>query len=80
MEKFAQGLRQGRNAEVIPPPPPPPLYHMEPLYERFRKKHPPIFEGSNDPLEALDWKSSLEDIFEFMQVNDREKFLAPCIH
>lgn len=26
IEKLAQELRKGRNAEVIPPPPPPPLY------------------------------------------------------
>nr|XP_017217284.1 PREDICTED: uncharacterized protein LOC108194857 [Daucus carota subsp. sativus] len=73
IEKLAQELRQGRNAEAVPPPPPPPLHQMEPLYERFRKQRPPTFEGSSDPLEALDWKSSLEDIFEFMQLNDREK-------
>ncbi|XP_017227640.2 uncharacterized protein LOC108203314 [Daucus carota subsp. sativus] len=73
IKKLAQELRHGRNAEAVPPPPPPPLHQMEPLYERFRKQRPPTFEGSSDPLEALDWKSSLEDIFEFMQLNDREK-------
>ncbi|XP_062086532.1 uncharacterized protein LOC133792641 [Humulus lupulus] len=46
---------------------------MESLYERFRKQHPPVFEGSTDPLDAQDWKSSLEDIFEFMQLSHREK-------
>ncbi|XP_062079228.1 uncharacterized protein LOC133783592 [Humulus lupulus] len=57
-----------------PPPLAPPAVHpMEPLYERFRKQRPPVFEGSTDPLDAQDWKSSLEDIFEFMQLSDREK-------
>ncbi|XP_062091879.1 uncharacterized protein LOC133797823, partial [Humulus lupulus] len=57
-----------------PPPQAPPAVHpMEPLYERFRKQRPPVFEGSTDPLDAQDWKSSLEDIFEFMQLSDREK-------
>ncbi|XP_062118981.1 uncharacterized protein LOC133832686 [Humulus lupulus] len=46
---------------------------MEPLYERFQKQHPPVFEGSIDPLDAQDWKSSLEYIFEFMHLSDREK-------
>lgn len=58
----------------LPPlPPQAPLHYMEPLYERFRKQYPPIFVGSTDPLEAQDWKSSLEDIFELMQLNDIEK-------
>lgn len=26
--------------------------HREPLYEHFRKHHPPTFDGSTDPLKA----------------------------
>ena len=26
--------------------------HREPLYERFRKQHPPTFDGNADPLKA----------------------------
>ena len=43
---------------VIPPvqPPAPVLPviagNREPLFERFRKQHPPTFEGSTDPLVA----------------------------
>ncbi|PON72779.1 hypothetical protein PanWU01x14_062480, partial [Parasponia andersonii] len=47
------------------PPPPPPLpppqapatfYPLEPLYERFRKQHPLVFEATTDPLDAEEWK------------------------
>ena len=27
----------------------------EPVYERFRRQKPPIFNGSHDPVEAEDW-------------------------
>ncbi|XP_062088884.1 uncharacterized protein LOC133795448 [Humulus lupulus] len=78
IEKLLAEQRQ-RQAPTPPtetptPPQAPPVVHpMEPLYERFRKQRPPVFEGSTDPLDAQDWKSSLEDIFEFMQLSDREK-------
>ena len=27
----------------------------EPIYERFRRQKPPVFDGSPDPAEAEDW-------------------------
>ncbi|KAL5554728.1 hypothetical protein UlMin_042129 [Ulmus minor] len=52
------------------------LVNIEPLYERFRKQHPPIFEGSSDPLVAEEWLRSIEDIFNFMRLNDHERVLC----
>ncbi|KAL5582992.1 hypothetical protein UlMin_015434 [Ulmus minor] len=49
------------------------LVNIEPLYERFRKQHPPVFEGSSDPLVAEEWLCSIEDIFNFMRLNDHER-------
>ncbi|ERM98296.1 hypothetical protein AMTR_s01250p00009040, partial [Amborella trichopoda] len=44
------------------PDPPAPLVvppdagnRLEPLYERFRKQNPPVFEGGADPLKAEQW-------------------------
>ena len=81
---FEQALKQQneprRQPEYIPPPPPPPplqapiaIHPLEPLYERFRKQGPPVFEGNTDPLVAEEWMRSMETIFEFMQLNDHEK-------
>ena len=81
---FKQALKQQneprRQLEYVPPPPPPPLpqapiaiHPLEPLYERFRKQGPPIFEGITNPLVAEEWMRSMETIFEFMQLNDHEK-------
>ncbi|KAL5579861.1 hypothetical protein UlMin_012303 [Ulmus minor] len=53
-----------------------PLVNIEPLYERFRKQHPPIFEGSSDPLVAEEWLRSIEDTFNFMRLNDHERVLC----
>ncbi|KAL5563369.1 hypothetical protein UlMin_033116 [Ulmus minor] len=52
------------------------LVNIEPLYERFCKQHPPIFEGSSDPLVAEEWLYSIEDIFNFMRLNDHERVLC----
>ncbi|KAL5549265.1 hypothetical protein UlMin_004496 [Ulmus minor] len=52
------------------------LVNIEPLYERFRKQHPPVFEGSSDPLVAEEWLRSIEDIFNFMRLNDHERVLC----
>ncbi|KAL5540461.1 hypothetical protein UlMin_042556 [Ulmus minor] len=49
------------------------LVNIKPLYERFRKQHPPVFEGSSDPLVADEWLRSIEDIFNFMRLNDHER-------
>ena len=45
----------------------------EPLYERFRKHHPPFFKGSADPAKVEQWMSMINSILDFMTVegNDR---------
>ena len=63
MKKTKEELSQMRQpapppATELPPPPtvaPAPVQpvtrnRLEPLYERFRKQHPPTFEGGPDPL------------------------------
>ncbi|KAL5570459.1 hypothetical protein UlMin_027034 [Ulmus minor] len=52
------------------------LVNIEPLYERFRKQHPPVFEGFSDPLVAKEWLRSIEDIFNFTRLNDHERVLC----
>ena len=52
-----QAERQIPEAVVPPvhplaPVPPVIVGNREPLFERFRKQHPPTFEGSTDPLVA----------------------------
>ena len=46
---------------------------LEPLYERFRKQHPPIFKGGPDPLEAEELMELITSTLDFMKVegNDR---------
>ena len=34
---------------------------------------PPNFDGSTDPLEAEEWLASIQTVFEFMELTDREK-------
>ncbi|XP_024025082.1 uncharacterized protein LOC112092666 [Morus notabilis] len=45
----------------------------EPLYVRFKKMSPPEFDGSTDPLEAEEWLASIQRVFKFMKLTDREK-------
>ncbi|XP_024021741.1 uncharacterized protein LOC112091711 [Morus notabilis] len=45
----------------------------EPVYERFRKQRPLTFEGDTDPLIVEEWRCSLEKIFDFMKLIDKEK-------
>ena len=60
---------------VQPPAPVPPVIvgNREPLFERFRKQHPPTFEGSTDPLVAEQWMDLVTSILDLMGVagNDR---------
>ncbi|XP_062113219.1 uncharacterized protein LOC133824352 [Humulus lupulus] len=68
---------QAPNVEHPPPPPPPPVtattQPLERLYECFQKQHPPVCEGSTNLVDVEDLKSSLQDIFVFMHLNDQEK-------
>ncbi|XP_062076389.1 uncharacterized protein LOC133831715 isoform X1 [Humulus lupulus] len=49
---------------------------MEPLFERFRKQHPPVFEGSIDPVQAEEWISGMERILNMMGVQGNERVVC----
>ena len=65
-----RGERQDRNENR---PPFRPGFEREPLYTRFGKLKPTEFAGSTDPLEAEEWLSSMETIFEFIRLTDQER-------
>ena len=48
---------------------------LEPMYERFRKQSPPIFEGGPDPTRAEQWMSMIRIVLDFMDLvgHDRVK-------
>ncbi|XP_062080155.1 uncharacterized protein LOC133784904 [Humulus lupulus] len=46
---------------------------MEPLFERFQKQHPPVFEGNIDPVQAEEWISGMERILNMMGVQGNER-------
>ena len=45
----------------------------EPLYERFRKQQPPIFEGGPDPLKAEQWLTMITTILDFMRIEGHDR-------
>lgn len=53
--------------------------HKEPLYERFRKQHPPTFDGSTDPLKAEQWLDMLSSILMFMGIEGNDR-VACAVH
>ena len=53
--------------------------HREPLYERFRKQHPPTFDGSTDLLKAEQWLDMLSSILNFMGVEGNDR-VACAVH
>ncbi|XP_060974481.1 uncharacterized protein LOC133039601 [Cannabis sativa] len=57
---------------------PEPIQRFKPVYERFRKQQPPIFNGSSDSLEAEEWLRSVESILEYMDLTDRERVSCLC--
>ena len=78
IEMLLQQQQDRRETPAAPPLPPSPLapaalHPLEPLYEHFRKQHPPVFEGGIDPFDAEEWINSIENLFDFMQLNEREK-------
>ena len=79
-EKNESGVRNNPpNDDLIDPEngnPNNQLDNIEPLYERFRKENPLVFEGYSDPLVAEDWLRSIKDIFNFMRLNDQERVLC----
>ena len=63
-------------AQLVPAPVPIPLageVDREPLFERFQKQHPPIFEGSTDALVAEQWMDVITSIFDFMKIEGADK-------
>ena len=50
--------------------------NIEPLYKRFHKQHPPVFESSFDPIIVEEWLCSIKDIFNFMRLKDQERVLC----
>ena len=51
------------------------IARQEPLYKHFSSISLKEFEGSNNPLDAEEWLSSVQLIMEFMELNDRERVL-----
>ncbi|KAM6562939.1 hypothetical protein CsatB_022937 [Cannabis sativa] len=43
------------------------------LAERFRKQHPPEFEGGIDPVVAEEWMSRIESILQMLRVNGNDR-------
>ena len=46
---------------------------LEPLYERFRKQQPPVFEGGPDPLKAEQWLTLITVILDFMRIEGHDR-------
>ncbi|XP_073298474.1 uncharacterized protein [Primulina huaijiensis] len=45
----------------------------EGAYERFRKMKPPEFDGSTDPMVALEWVKAVEAIYDYLQFDDKDR-------
>lgn len=52
--------------DVVPPV-------SEPVYERFRKQMPPVFDGNTDPATAERWLKKIQQICNYMQPTDAER-------
>ncbi|XP_075521371.1 uncharacterized protein LOC142554593 [Primulina tabacum] len=63
-----QNAGQGREREQVRPEP-----SSEGAYERFRKMKPPEFEGSTDPMVALEWVKAVEAIYDYLQFDDKDR-------
>ena len=46
---------------------------LRPALERFMKRNPLMFKGTVDPIVAGEWISMIEKIFEFVQIEDKDK-------
>ena len=51
---------------------------IKPLYERFRKQHPPMFEGSIDPLVSEEWLELITSTLNFMGVEGSDRVASAC--
>ncbi|XP_060965577.1 uncharacterized protein LOC133034500 [Cannabis sativa] len=65
-EQSNQGQHQFLPVQYMPVP----EGRWEPIYERFRKQHPPNFEGGSDPMEAEEWLRTVEGIVEYMRLGN----------
>ena len=72
-----QQLDKQKPPATHPPLPPPPplqalatLHPLEPFYEHFRKQRPLAFEGGIDPFNVEEWINSIENLFDFIQLNE----------
>ena len=84
IERLLQQQQDRQESPATHPPSPPPpspsppqalieLHPLEPLRERFRKKHLAVFEGGIDPFDVKEWIKSIKNLFDFIQLNEREK-------
>ena len=69
---LAQQRENLANLQRITQQPQPRREENEPLYERFRRQKPTEFKGTPDPLVAEEWIKSLEVIFDYMELDDRQ--------
>ena len=58
---------------ALVPIPPAGEVDRELLFERFRKQHPPTFEGSTDPLVAEQWMDVITSMFDFMEIEGTDR-------
>ena len=73
ISRHSESVRVERHEHNKDRPPIRPGILREPLYVRFGKLKPTEFATSTDPLEAKEWISSMETIFDFMQLSDQER-------
>ncbi|XP_012857701.1 PREDICTED: uncharacterized protein LOC105976983 [Erythranthe guttata] len=64
---------QTRGRQPTPPPPPPQNTAPLAMYERFLQMNPTEFHGGSDPTIAEEWIKSLEVIFDYMEMTDRDR-------
>ncbi|XP_073056956.1 uncharacterized protein [Primulina eburnea] len=50
-----------------------PELSSEGALERFRKMKPPEFDGSTDPMVALEWVKAVESIYDYLQFEDIDR-------
>ncbi|XP_075524493.1 uncharacterized protein LOC142556881 [Primulina tabacum] len=62
-----QGEGEREREQVNPEP------SSEGAYERFRKMKPPEFDGSTDPMVALEWVKAVEAIYDYFQFDDKDR-------
>ncbi|XP_075475661.1 uncharacterized protein LOC142508887 [Primulina tabacum] len=63
-----QNAGRGIEREQVRPDP-----GSEGAYERFRKMKPPEFDGSSDPMVALEWVKAVEAIYDYHQFQDIDR-------